>query len=498
MSDVPGELAVDSRAEEAELTAVLDTSEAGPRAIRGSAFRLVGYGLSALLGVVGVAAVTRHLQTADYGRFSVVQSLVAIVTGVAELGLISIGVREYSTRRGDDRDGMLANLHGIRIALGVAGMAVTIVFGVAAGFSNAMLVGLVLMGTTMLLTASQTTLAIPMSAGLRWEWVTGFDVIRQAGQVALFLVLVAAGAGLVPFFAAGIPVGVAVLALNGFLVRRAAPLGPQFDRRRWVELGKLVAPYAASAAVASIYVYVAAVAMSLVASAHEVGLFAASFRIYLVVAGIPSLLAGAAFPILARAARDDQTRLAYASERLLATMLIGGLWAGIMTSVLADVGVRVVAGSSYERSVEVLQVQGIAVFAAFFTVTVGSVLVSLHKYRELIVMVGSALVVSCALTLGLAGSKGAIAGGIANASAESVGAIVALYFLHRSGYSIGHLGRLLPRVLLAAGVASAVLLLGVRGIPAAAVITVVYGALLLMLRAIPDELLEAARLRRGS
>jgi O-antigen/teichoic acid export membrane protein len=350
----------------------------------------------------------------------------------------------------------------------------------------------------MLLTASQTTLAIPMSAGLRWEWVTGFDVIRQAGQVALFLVLVAAGAGLVPFFAAGIPVGVAVLALNGFLVRRAAPLGPQFDRRRWVELGKLVAPYAASAAVASIYVYVAAVAMSLVASAHEVGLFAASFRIYLVVAGIPSLLAGAAFPILARAARDDQTRLAYASERLLATMLIGGLWAGIMTSVLADVGVRVVAGSSYERSVEVLQVQGIAVFAAFFTVTVGSVLVSLHKYRELIVMVGSALVVSCALTLGLAGSKGAIAGGIANASAESVGAIVALYFLHRSGYSIGHLGRLLPRVLLAAGVASAVLLLGVRGIPAAAVITVVYGALLLMLRAIPDELLEAARLRRGS
>jgi O-antigen/teichoic acid export membrane protein len=498
MSDVPGGIASDSRADEGELTAVLDTSEAGPRAIRGSALRLVGYGLSTLLGVVGVAAVTRHLQTADYGRFSVVQSLVAIVTGVAEIGLISIGVREYSTRRGDDRDGMLANLHGVRLALGVAGTAVTIVFGVAAGYSGAMLIGLVLMGITMVLSASQTTLAIPMTAGLRWEWVTGFDLIRQAGQVALFLVLVAAGAGLVPFFAAGIPIGVAVLVLNGLLVRRAAPLLPRYDRRRWVELGKLVAPYAASAAVASVYAYAAAVAMSLVTSAHEVGLFAASFRIYLVVAGIPSILAGAAFPILARAARDDHARLTYATERLLATMLIGGLWAAIMTSVLADIGVRIVAGSSYHRSVEVLEVQGIAVFAAFFTVTAGSVLVSLHKYRALIALAGSALLVSCVVTLGLAGSEGAIAGGIANASAESVAAIVALYFLHRSGQSIGYLARLLPRVLLAAGLASAVLLLGVRGIPAAAVITVVYGALLLVLRAIPDELLEAARLRRGA
>jgi O-antigen/teichoic acid export membrane protein len=497
MSDVPGEVVSDSGVEEAELTAVLDTSEAGPRAIRGSAVRLIGYAFSAVLGVVGVAALTRHLETADYGRFSVVQSLVAIVTGVAELGLITIGVREYTIRRGDDRDGMLANLHGIRLALGVAGMCLTIVFGLIAGYTSAMIVGLVLMGIAMLLTASQTTLAIPVSAGLRWEWVTGFDLIRQAGQVALFLVLVAAGAGLVPFFAVGIPVGIVVLLLNAVLVRGKAPLLPRFDTEHWSELGKLVAPYAASAAVASVYVYAAAVAMSLVASAHEVGLFAASFRIYLVVAGIPSLLAGAAFPILARAARDDRARLAYASERLLGTMLIVGLWAGIMTSVLADVGIAVVAGPSYERSVQVLEIQGIAVFAAFFTVTVGSVLVSLHKYRELIVMAGSAFVVSCAVTLGLAGSKGAIAGGIANAAAESTGAIVALWFLSRSGQSLGYLAHLLPRVVLAAAVGSAVLLAGVRDVPAAALITVIYGALLLLMRAVPPELLEAVRLRRA-
>jgi O-antigen/teichoic acid export membrane protein len=498
MTEVPGEVAIDPTGEEGELTSILDSSEAGATAIRGSVFRLGGYGLSVVLGIVGVAALTRHLQAADYGRFSVVQSLVAIVTGIAELGLISIGVREYSTRRGRDRDAMLANLQGMRIALGCFGLAVTLVFGVIAGYTSAMLIGLVLMGIALVLTASQTTLAIPLSAGLRWGWITGFDLLRQAGQVALFLVLVAAGAGLVPFFAAGIPVGIAVLALNAWLVRRHVPLLPAFERARWREMGRLVAPYAASAAVASIYVYAAAVAMSLVADAREVGLFAASFRIYLVVAGVPSLLAGAAFPIIARAARDDHERLAYASERLLGTMLIVGVWAGLMTVVLAELGIKIVAGPSYTASVHVLQVQGIAVIAAFFTVTVGSILVSLHRYRELSVMASAALVLSCVLSLSLAGEHGAIAGGIANAGAESLGAAIALWYLHRAGQSLHYLGVLLTRVVLAAGIASAVLLLGLRGVAAAVAITAIYLLVLLGLRAIPPELLEAVpRLRRS-
>jgi hypothetical protein len=143
----------------------------------------------------------------------------------------------------------------------------------------------------------------------------------------------------------------------------------------------------------------------------------------------------------------------------------------------------------------VLEVQGIAVFSAFFTVTVGSVLVSMHRYRELIAMALVPLLVVCGVTLALGGSKGAIAGGIANAAAETTAAVLALVMLHRVGMPLGYVWRLAPRVLAAAAVASAVLLLGIDRIAAAAIITVVYGGLLLLFRAVPPELLEAARLR---
>ena len=56
----------DEAAGSQELTAVLDTEEAGGIAIRGGALRLVGYGVSVLLSVAGVAAMTRHLGSADY------------------------------------------------------------------------------------------------------------------------------------------------------------------------------------------------------------------------------------------------------------------------------------------------------------------------------------------------------------------------------------------------------------------------------------------------
>ena len=56
--------------------------------------------------------------------------------------------------------------------------------------------------------------------------------------------------------------------------------------------------------------------MSLVSTAVETGYFSASFRIVEVLIAVPAMLVTAAFPILARAARDDAARLRYALQKL--------------------------------------------------------------------------------------------------------------------------------------------------------------------------------------
>jgi O-antigen/teichoic acid export membrane protein len=474
-----------------ELTAVLDTQAAGGIAIRGSAVRLLGYGLTVILSVVAIAALTRHLGARDFGRFSVVQSLVQIAAGLAEAGLLNLGIREYSVREGRERDAMLANLQGIRIALGVAGVGLALIFGLAAGYDGTMVAGIALTGAGVVLMAVQQTLGIPLSAGLRWTAVTGLDVLRQAAQTALFLVLVATGAGLLAFFVVPVPVGVLVLLATIPLVRRAASFRPRFDRDRWRELLRVVAPYAAATAVGTVYVYVAAVLMELVSSPNEVGWFAAAFRVFVVLGGIPALMVGTAFPILARAARDDRTRHAYATGRLLETTIIAGAWLALMTALLAELAIDVVAGSGFEPSVDVLRIQAIAVLASFLLAAVTNGLISLAHYRQLLVLSACALVVSAVLTLTLAPGLGAQGGGIANAAAESLAAVLGTVFLTRA---VGVRFPWLTAAKVAVAVAAAGALALVPGLPdiaTAALSTIVFAAVLLALRAIPDELLDA-------
>lgn len=482
-----------------ELTAVLDTEEAGGIAIRGGAFRLAGYGATVLLSVLGVAAVTRYFGAADYGRFSVVQSLVAIAAGIAEAGMINVGIREYAVRTGGARDDMLANLQGIRIVLGALGVLLAVLFGLIAGYDSTMLAGVVLTGVGVIIAAMQATLGIPLSAGLRWTAVTVLDVVRQGAQVALFLALVAAGASLLPFFAVAIPAGILVFALTIPLVRRIAPIRPAFHRGHWRELLRLVAPYAAATAVGTIYVYVAAVLMEIVSTPDEVGWFAASFRIFIVLGGIPLLLIGAVFPILARAARDDRHRHSYATGRLLATTLVGGAYMALMTAMLATVAINVVAGPKFHESIPVLRIQAIALFASCLLVAATHVLISLARYRDVLVLSGSALVASIVLVLALAPSMGAEGGAIANVGGETVSAVVGIALLIRADPGLRFPWGTAGKVAVALVPAAAVWLVpGLGDIPTAIVATVIYAALLLLLKAIPSELIDAIPRRRAS
>lgn len=475
-----------------DATAVLDTEQAGPKAIRGSALRLTGYGATVALSVLGAALMTRHLGPGDFGRYTVVLSVITIAAGLSESGMINIGVREYAVRERHERDAMLAGLQGIRLTLAVIGSAAAVAFGVVAGYPDVMIGGLALTGVALILQTLQQTWQIPLQATLRLGWVTALDVLRQAATVALIVAAVVTGAGLTAFYALPLPVGIGLVALTVPLVRGIGPLRPSFDTARWRPLLKMIAPYAAATAVGSIYVYVAAVLLSLVSNAHEVGIFSVSFRVFIVLSGIGLLLVGAAFPIVARAARDDAQRLAYATQRLLEAMLVAGAWIGLLTVLCAPTAIDVIAGGGeFSESVHVLRIQGAAVLLGFLAVTAGHVLVSLHRSRALLTAASVGLVVSAGVTLSLADALGAGAGAWANVAGEGVIAVVNLVALTRGPQAIRLRFGVAWRVAAATGAAALPVLVGMPNVVLGIVATVVFFAVALALRAVPRELLDA-------
>jgi O-antigen/teichoic acid export membrane protein len=237
--------------------------------------------------------------------------------------------------------------------------------------------------------------------------------------------------------------------------------------------------------------------MSYVSTEQETGIFSAAFRIVEVVGVLPWMLVSAGFPILARAARDDARRHAYATERLIVTGLIGGAYLGLMTALLSKLAIDVVAGPKFTESIPVLRIQAGAVFASSLVVASTHALISLARYREVLILSAAALTASVVMVLVLAPGMGAEGAAVANVVGEGVSATIGLVFLTRLQRGFRFPWATLAKVAIALAPAGALALIpGVPDIAIAAVATLVYGGALLVLRAIPQELLDAVpRLR---
>jgi O-antigen/teichoic acid export membrane protein len=476
---------------------ILGTPAAGPAAIRGSALRGGGYVAGLLLGVISVPFVIRHLGLEDFGRFVLVTAIVTLASGLTEGGLQAVGTREWAIRPPAARDRLMRNLLGVRLALTVIGVAGAVGFTLLAGYDGTLVLGTAVAGVGLLLASTQTLLMVPLASNLRLGWMTAIDLGRQALTVALTLGLVVVGAALLPFFAVAVVVGVVALVATALLVRQMTPLRPAFHPAEWWMLVRDTVPYAVAIALNVAYFRIAIVIMSLLTGALETGYFATSFRILEILLPVPALLVGTVFPILARAARDDLARLAYASQRIFEVSVIVGVGLVLAIELAAPTIVQVLAGDAAQPSVAVLRLQAPALAATFVAIACGYSLLSLRRHKALLVANLVALVASVGLCLALIPIWGARGAAVATTVAEIGLATTNLILLTRSGKGVRLSGGILWPVALAVAVGSAAIALPVPEVVRALVGATVYLGVLAAMGLIPRELLDAVSRRRA-
>jgi O-antigen/teichoic acid export membrane protein len=394
----------------------------------------------------------------------------------------------------------MRNLIGVRFALTTAGVALATAFAAAAGYGHAVLLGTLLAGIGMVLAVVQGTFAVPLSAELRLGWVTALDLLRQVLSVAGIVILVLAGAKLVAFLAIALPVSIVVLLATLVLVRGTMPLRASFQGGEWSLLMRAVLPFAAAVVIGTLYLRVTVVLMSLLASGLQTGYYATSFTVISVLIAIPALTVGATLPVLARAARDDHERLAYVLQRLVEVTLIVGVALGLVLLLGADFIVHVLAGGKgVEPTIVVLQIQSLAIVTQFVGASWQYGLLAMHRHRALLLISAVGLAVSVCLTLGLVPALEAKGAAIAFTGAELVAAACAFASLRSARPDLRFSLRVPLRVLLAALLACAVALVpGLPSLAATVIGLVIYIGVLLLLRAIPVELMHAMRGAGGS
>ncbi|HWJ50228.1 MAG TPA: oligosaccharide flippase family protein [Solirubrobacteraceae bacterium] len=479
---------------------VLDSAVATGLLVRGGVLRFAGYGAQVALSVAAAAVLTRHLGVARFGQYTTVMSLVALIAAVTDAGMSSIGTREYAVLSGSERDAMMRDLLGLRVVLTLVGVLLATAFAVIAGYDDPLLLGTIAASLATIPLVFQHTLAIPLTTDLRLGALSALELTRQVVSVGAIIVLARLGAGVLPLLAVPLLANLALIPPTVRLVRDR--ISPRLVLRpaRWPPLLMATLVFSLATAVGTIYIYTAQILTSLVTSRQESGLFAVSFRVFVVSAVVPGMLAAAALPVLSRAARDDADRLAYGLQRMFEVALIGGVGAALVLSAGSGFVVAVIAGPRYAGSAAVLSIQAFALIASSLVACWSFGLLALRLHRGLLAANAAAMVVSVVATLVLASRDGAQGAAVATLCGESTLAAAALIALvwHRPHYRPG---------------ASVVIKVAVAAVPAAVLATVpnmpsviraivaasTYAAVILATRALPSELhqlIPAPRMRR--
>ncbi len=458
--------------------------------------RVAGSLAGVLAGAISAPLVVRHLNVTDYGHYLTVASVIFVVSALLDGGLGNVAVRMFSVADNERRRALIANLTGLRIALGAVGAAGAIGFGLLVGYEHRVVTGLVLGATGYVLGGIQASYTVALSGRLRLSALAGIDVLRSTVTTLLLVSLVVADSGLIGFYAVTVVVQTVTLLATAVLVRSEVPLLPAFHGSRWTELLRETAIYAAASALGAVYFQVALITMSLLDPGKQTGYYAISFRIVEITNAIPWLLAASVLPVLSVAAVTDRTRLRYVAGRVFEGAVIAGAWVAIVLVVGARFGVHVIAGDKGQASIAVLRIMAIGVTATYVVACWGFVLLALRKYAQMVGATGGALLLAVVLSVTLIPALHARGAAICTAALELSLASAYVAFLRRQAIVPpgGFLVRFAVAVAVALGVGAA--LLATSSAAAVEVVAVVlasaaYFATLWLLRAIPSELIDA-------
>jgi O-antigen/teichoic acid export membrane protein len=385
---------------------------------------------------------------------------------------------------------------GLRILITTVSIVLATAFAVAAGYNGERILGTAVAGIGLGLVSVQATVAVPLFTMLRLGQTTALELLRQAIWVALLIVLALLGAGILPLLAATVPAGLVMLAVTVALTRRHMPIRPAVRPTMWVTLLRDTLTFSLATGVGAMYVFTTQILTSLTASGVQNGLFAASFRVFVVAASIAGLVVSAAFPVLARAARDDRERLRYAVQGMFEVVLILGVAAALSAVTGAAPIIELIAGPHFAQAAPALRIEGAALLASFILPALGLALISLHRHRALAIANLIALSITAALTIVLAKSHGATGAAVATVCGEWILCGGYLFALTRGTDALHLNATVALRVAAAAIPAFAVMLLGLPAVAQLVAALVVYGGLIVVVKAIPSELYALLPFRR--
>ncbi|MFW2380195.1 MAG: flippase [Acidimicrobiales bacterium] len=350
----------------------------------------------AAMGWAGTVLIVRSLTESEFGRFTLVFSILGMASVVTELGLGRVAIKGV-TEPGVDPGRFAGSYVVLRTMLGLLGYITVIAVVVLGGYDSQVVQATAIAGVVVVIATPSAGYDLAFQAHLRMGSVAVATVIGQAAQLALTVAVVVGGGAVLWFY---VPAVAAELVIVLFKMRRAGRL-IEFkycvEPRHWWELIKEAVPLSIGGALVTLYNKVDAVMLSQLDTLGVVGLYGVAAKFADLARFTSTAVTVPILTVLVRSWPDDIDRFRAALLRGASLLLYCAGLALIGFGFFADDALGLLYGARFEVAAAATQILILGASMSFFTQLAIYVLVSAGRNRAY-PMVGA---VGLALNIGL-------------------------------------------------------------------------------------------------
>ena len=456
--------------------------------------QIVARVLVTVISLVALAYVARYLGVIGMGKYNLIFAYLGLFGVLLDFGFFLLQVREI-TKTPERESYIIGNVLGLKLALSLVvfgGAYITAIFL----YHDPIIITGVLVGA--ISQASLSYAQIPISlfqARLQMDRVAITNIVTRLVYVGLIIWAIYANQGVIGIIVAATIANVLALLIQTALIWPQRPTIPRWDTSYWWHFIKQAAPLGVAVVLATIYFRIDSIILSLIKDDYAVGIYTTPYKVIEVVLTVPTIFMSSVFPVLTKAWSESREaalrifRKAFDFSALLGIPIVVG------TTLISTPLMIAIAGQEFAPSGLALKILIWTTLMSFFGAVLNYTIIAAGRQTLLVMPYLLATIFNIVANIILIPRYSYVAAAYVTVATE---VLVIIY----AGSLVFRLLRITPAwiVTLKAIFASAIMAGAIYWLKLDNLILnivlgmAVYGAVILIVRAVPREILRELKL----
>lgn len=407
---------------------------------RNTLYQFIGKIVIVLFSMATFTLIARALSVEQYGYFTLISTIFALMMGFADLRVEQIAIREAAT---DEQ--RLPQLAGqsliIKLLFSILILLIAIPVIWFSSYPQLVKVGASLVMGGVLLNALQASFVIILQYRLQAHFITLAEVIAKIFttiMVALTVVPIVGGqASSSAFHVYTLLIILLVVApslvwaMYLYLVKfkQKTAVTYQLDRTVIIDIFKQSLPLWVLGILSLIHYRADTIILASLQSAYDVGIYGLPYRLMDVAITLPPLITASVYPVLSRHAATDRQRADRAIANIFSIMLIAALTIALIMYYAAPQLVTMFGGQQYAASINVLRILSLALISSYLASVFVPYLIAFRRQSVVIMSLLVSVMVNIALAYLLIPGLSYTGAAIATATSELLDFILIFLFM---------------------------------------------------------------------